>query len=353
MLDKKEDKINYYYEPRFSKKEKGWKRCYIINELKKDFITDVNNFGFSPFIEFRFKEQIQDKNIMKYFNANNYDFSQYIKKMYILIHDKQKLNRQKLKEEQNRSFQIKTSKFNLFHNRQQNSRNNKSYLNIYRHNLKTKNKTPKVKKLTQIVKFSREEIVDMPKIQEMKLINNELESSFNYKTENKSNSYLGYQLKDKSSTKSEKKYGEEDLSNKIETDDIIIHYKEEKPNKKNSLRNRIKSFKNQTIKEKTNIPKNIQIKKIKIKKEADDQFFWKRNIGNKFSILNDLESPFNKNKTFYLGKFDNNKRKYLDLNEAINTKKKRNLYLERLENYSGGIFKTAMKYQYPTKTKKK
>ena len=49
LLDKKEAKINYYYEPRFSKKEKDWKRCYIINELKTDFIKDVNNFGFSPF----------------------------------------------------------------------------------------------------------------------------------------------------------------------------------------------------------------------------------------------------------------------------------------------------------------
>ena len=85
LLDKKEAKINYYYEPRFSKKEKDWKRCYIINELKTDFIKDVNNFGFSPFIELSFKEQIKNKNIMKYFNFNNYDFSQYIKKMNFLI----------------------------------------------------------------------------------------------------------------------------------------------------------------------------------------------------------------------------------------------------------------------------
>ena len=88
--------------------------------------------------------------------------------MNFLIHDKQKLNRPKLKDEQNRSFQSKTSKFNLFRNRLKNSSHNSSSINIFRHNMSVKSKTPKVKQFTKIVKFNREEMTEMPRLQEIK-----------------------------------------------------------------------------------------------------------------------------------------------------------------------------------------
>jgi len=339
LLDKKEAKINYYYEPRFSKKEKDWKRCYIINELKTDFIKDVNNFGFSPFIELSFKEQKKNKNIMKYFNFNNYDFSQYIKKMNFLIHDKQKLNQPKLKDEQNRSFQSKTSKFSLFRNKLKNSSYNSSSINIFRHNMSVKNKTPKIKQFTKIVKFNREEMTEMPKLQEIKLINNELESSFNYITKNNNKSFYG---KDKSTSKNQKINSEEKVSNvtnKTKEDEVIIHDEFDDIKYKKSINNKIKLYTKQLINEKTNANKNIHIKKIKIK----NNFLRKRNIGNIFSKMNWLDSSFNKNKTFSVGKLYKNTNK-LKLNGIKSYKSKKDLYLEKLENYSGGIFKTAKKY---------
>jgi len=340
LLDKKEEKINYYYEPRFSKKEENWKRCYIINELRKDFIKDVNNFGFSPFIELSFKEQIKDKNIMKYFTFNNYDFSQYIKKMNFLIHGKQKLNRAKFKDNQNKSFQGKTSKFSLFKNKLKNSRQNSSSINLFRHNNSIKSKTPKIKPLTQIVKFNREEMMEMPKQQEIKLINNELESSFNYITQNYSKSFYG---KDKSNTRSQKFNSEEKVSNvgnEAKEDEVIIHDKFDNTNLKNAINDKIKLFSKQLINEKTNENKNIHIKKIKIKN--NNNYFRKRNIGTIFSKIKWFDYSNNKNRTFSLGKLDKN-RNNINLNGAKSSKNKKNSYLEKLENYSGGIFKTAKK----------
>jgi hypothetical protein len=307
--------------------------------LRKDFIKDVNNFGFSPFIELSFKEQIKDKNIMKYFTFNNYDFAQYIKKMNFLLHGKQKLNRSNFKDKQNKSFQGKTSKFSLFKKKLKNPRQNSSSINLFRHNNSIKSKTPKMKPLTQIVKFNREEMIEMPKQQEIKLINNELESSFNYITQNYSKSFYG---KDKSNTRSQKFNSEEKVSNvgnEAKEDEVIIHDKFDNTNLKNAINDKIKLFSKQLINEKTNENKNIHIKKIKIK----NNFFKKRNIGNIFSKMNWLDSSFNKNKTFSVGKLDNNTNK-LKLNGIKNYKSKKDLYLEKLENYSGGIFKTAKKY---------
>ena len=100
--------------------------------MKKDFIRNVTNFGFSPFIELSFKEQLKKKNIMKYFNSSNYDFSQYIKKMNFLIHDKPKLKKSSnLKDNQNKIFKNKTSKFSLFRNRLKHSGKNYSSINTF------------------------------------------------------------------------------------------------------------------------------------------------------------------------------------------------------------------------------
>ena len=276
---------------------------------------------------------------MKYFNFNNYDFSQYIKKMNFLIHDKQKLNRPKLKDEQNRSFQSKTSKLSLFRNRLKNSSHNSSSINIFRHNMSVKSKTPKVKQFTKIVKFNREEMTEMPKLQEIKLINNELESSFNYITKNNSKSFYG---KDKSTSKNQKINSDEKISNvtnKTKEDEVIIHDEFDDIKYKKSINNKIKVYTKQLINEKMNANKNIHIKKIKIK---NNNYFRKRNIGTIFSKIKWFDYSNNKNRTFSLGKLDKN-RNNINLNGAKSSKNKKNSYLEKLENYSGGIFKTAKK----------
>jgi hypothetical protein len=205
--------------------------------------------------------------------------------------------------------------------------------------MSVKSKTPKVKQFTKIVKFNREEMTEMPKLQEIKLINNELESSFNYITKNNSKSFYG---KDKSTSKNQKINSDEKISNvtnKTKEDEVIIHDEFEDIKYKKSINNKIKLYTKQLINEKMNANKNIHIKKIKIK----NNFFKKRNIGNIFSKMNWLDSSFNKNKTFSVGKLDNNTNK-LKLNGIKNYKSKKDLYLEKLENYSGGIFKTAKKY---------
>ena len=104
-------------------------------------------------------------------------------------------------------------------------------------------------------------MMEMPKQQEIKLINNELESSFNYITQNYSKSFYG---KDKSNTRSQKFNSEEKVSNvgnEAKEDEVIIHDKFDNTNLKNAINDKIKLFSKQLINEKTNENKNIHIKK--------------------------------------------------------------------------------------------
>ena len=155
ILNKEEEKLNYYYEPLLVKKKKDWKRCYVINELKKDFQNDIGNFGFSPFIGWSFNDQRDNKNITKHFHFNNYDFAQYIKKMNMIIHDTPILNKDnkyKIKEKLEKRFELQKDKPYKLNKKI----NNLSCINIFRRNASTKNKTRKINHLTKIVKFNRE-----------------------------------------------------------------------------------------------------------------------------------------------------------------------------------------------------
>ena len=82
-LKKKDEKINYIYEPRFNKKEKIWKRHFFYKELKKDFSDEVSSFGFSPYIREFFYNQRKDKNIMK-FKKDNFEYGllKYVQRKY-------------------------------------------------------------------------------------------------------------------------------------------------------------------------------------------------------------------------------------------------------------------------------
>ena len=77
-LERLEDFINYQYEPK-SNKRLG-KRNIYFEDLKLDFINEVNTYGFSPFILKNFGEQRDDPNIMRYMTKKfNHGLTNYVK----------------------------------------------------------------------------------------------------------------------------------------------------------------------------------------------------------------------------------------------------------------------------------
>ena len=90
-----EKKVNYEYEPMYYSKIKGWKRNLFFKELKNDFIKDVTEFGFCPYIPKACDEQQKNKNISKFSKIDNYSKLNYIKSLYRQLNeeiDKEKLN---------------------------------------------------------------------------------------------------------------------------------------------------------------------------------------------------------------------------------------------------------------------
>ena len=79
---KEEKKLNYEYEPHFEKQDENWKRHLFFFELKKDFIKDVTEFGFCPYIQKPCEEQRRDKNIMRFQKIDNFVRTDYIKNLY-------------------------------------------------------------------------------------------------------------------------------------------------------------------------------------------------------------------------------------------------------------------------------
>ena len=77
-LEKLEDIINFQYEPKSNKR--FGKRDIYFDDLKLDFINEVNTYGFSPFILKNFGEQRDDPNIMRYMTKKfNHGLTNYIK----------------------------------------------------------------------------------------------------------------------------------------------------------------------------------------------------------------------------------------------------------------------------------
>ena len=77
-LERLEDFINYQYEPKSNKR--FGKRNIYFEDLKLDFINEVNTYGFSPFILKNFGEQRDDPNIMRYMTkAFNHGLTNYVK----------------------------------------------------------------------------------------------------------------------------------------------------------------------------------------------------------------------------------------------------------------------------------
>ena len=76
-----EDYINYEYEPKSNLGNlKHGKRNIYFDDIKLDFINEVNTYGFSPFILETFVQQRDNPNIMKFITKNlNYGLTNYIK----------------------------------------------------------------------------------------------------------------------------------------------------------------------------------------------------------------------------------------------------------------------------------
>ena len=329
LLNKKNEKINYYYEPMFTKKNKDWKRSYVIKELENDFKKDVMNYGFNPFSENNYNEQKKDKNITKYFYVEHYNFSDYIKKMNFLIHHKQKINNNNTtnsKDKVNNSFQNKEIKAKKsFPSIFPKTTHNLSVSNLFK---EKNNRIKNLKTLSKIVKFNRENMDEQARINRKKLnINDEIDSSFNYEDENNN------------------KHNDENnfLENENRYLNKKIHKGKGKLNKTNNIinnDNKIKSF-NQNKKYQV-FNKTIKIMKIKIEKNNNKSFLKNRNASVKnLNKMVELYNPFYRNKKiFSRGKFkEENKKQHLYEKQYRN----KNLYLEKLENYSKSIFKTAKK----------
>ena len=77
-LGRLEDIINYQYEPKSNKR--FGKRNIYFEDIKLDFINEVNTYGFSPFILKNFSEQREDPNIMRYMTKKfNHGLTNYVK----------------------------------------------------------------------------------------------------------------------------------------------------------------------------------------------------------------------------------------------------------------------------------
>ena len=99
-LDKKEKKLKYIFNPTFRKENKEWKRHLYFADLKCDFIKEINEFGFSPYLEQTCEQQKNNQYIMKFYKPAFISNMNYIKKLnkslsYQYINKSSFLNKQK------------------------------------------------------------------------------------------------------------------------------------------------------------------------------------------------------------------------------------------------------------------
>ena len=317
LLKEKEAKINYYYEPIFSQKNKKWKRHLNFSELRQDFIKDIIDYGFCPYIERTCEEQMKSKDIMKFYKEKNHDFTRHIKKINFNLKNKisndKKLNNKILSCENNKKADIKYKKIPKIITNKNNSFLSNLYNVIYETNINknrkrnksTNNSINKIK--AKIVKFSRDDIIDYKKIKKQKLKEDELNKSFSYESNEDGNVYKDIKTLEKYSYKN---YNKNNINNR--------------------QKNRMSSCCN------SQIIKNPFINIVKPKKP--NRKILKLKSYNNNSLIKNITNTtiFRINKNFFQNK--HNKR-YNHKNKSI----------EDLENISGGIFKIAVKYDYLSK----
>jgi hypothetical protein len=79
-LNKLNNYVNYEFEPKTNIFNQIGKRNTYFDEMKQEFINDINTFGFSPYILQTYKDQKRDPNIKKFIKKEfNYGFTNYVK----------------------------------------------------------------------------------------------------------------------------------------------------------------------------------------------------------------------------------------------------------------------------------
>ena len=151
-LNNEERKLNYEYDPRSEKKDESWKRHLFFFELKKDFIKDIKEFGFCPYIEKPYDEQRKDKNIMKFTRKGNLSRTDYIKNLYKKITHNSNNNNNKILTSKRTKFTISPKKNNSMKdfnyklgNSKNKSKNKNSFLLEIYNKINHKNQTNNMK----------------------------------------------------------------------------------------------------------------------------------------------------------------------------------------------------------------
>lgn len=353
-LKDEEEKTNYYYEPIFPKKKKEWKRHFNFYDLKKDFVKEINDYGFSPYFHKTCEEQLKNKIILKFSKKKDYDYSKYIKKINNYINSTKKnktpktsnnsyehkrqnndlsLRIPKLKEYNSKSFL--GNFYNIIHNRStinKNKRKSNSCVDISEAKGKIKNI-----KMTKIVKFSRDGIVDK-KMKKEDLI--DLDNSFIYEKKNKIKTmYDIYKLNNKlANKKNNSRSSDSSSSSNIMSKDRNVM----PPNIKVSTFYHSNSYKNLL---KDDLKRIKSSKKIIKFTKKENTFLTKKNNVNNSKIDSTNSTIFTQNKKNYWNLQNIND--YNSYSHNNNKKQELSIYNEK-----EGIFKKAIKYDYLSKKNK-
>ena len=79
-LNELDNYVNYEFEPKTNTFNKFGKRNTYFDEMKQEFINDLNTFGFSPYILRTYKDQRRDPHIKKFIRKKfNYGYTNYVK----------------------------------------------------------------------------------------------------------------------------------------------------------------------------------------------------------------------------------------------------------------------------------
>ena len=79
-LNELDNYVNYEFEPKTNIFNKVGKRNTYFDEMKQEFINDINTFGFSPYILRTYKDQRKDPNIKRFIKKKfNYGYTNFVK----------------------------------------------------------------------------------------------------------------------------------------------------------------------------------------------------------------------------------------------------------------------------------
>ena len=354
LLKNEEEKTNYCYEPMFPKKNKEWKRHFNYYELKKDFVKEINDYGFSPYFHETCEEQLKNKIILKFSKKKDYNYTKYIKKINKYINSTKKnetpksgnnisyenkrcsdlsLKKPKLKEYKSKSFL--GNLYRTIHDESiinKNKRKSNSCVNDSETKGKLNNLT-----MTKIIKFSREGIVDK-KMNKEDLFDSDNSFIFEKKSKIKT-MYDLYKLNNKIANKKDNyRINDSSSSSNMFNNDKKVA---------SPLNCKVRTFSHSKL-YKTILKddfKRIKSSKKISKLRKNNTFLTKKNNINYYKIDSSNSNIFTRNKKIYWNLSYIND--YNSFNHK-NNNKKQNLYNEK-----EGIFKLAVKYDYKFKKLKK